>query len=173
MTPKKTDAFFPFALGNPWYYSLHSIRILINYIWQMYHLHCCCQSCKVRYVSLSEAVYLNANTVLRYCRLLCYKMCIYDFNWLYSLFCVISAWFHYCISNLLSFSVFGNGDVHMEVHLLNKASVINVQCLHDIHSWKNDQCSLLRCGWEGNGSVFTSKLVFQCFSKVPSCLLAD
>ncbi len=47
------------------------------------------QSCKLRYVSLSEAAYLNRNTVLRCCRLLCCKMCIYDFNWLYSLFCVI------------------------------------------------------------------------------------
>lgn len=51
------------------------------YLW----LICCCQSCKVWTVFVGEAVYLNRNTVLT-CRLLCCKIGIYDFKWLYSFF---------------------------------------------------------------------------------------
>lgn len=64
------------------------------YLW----LICCCQSCKVKSVFVGEAVYLNRNTVLT-CRLLCYKMCIYDFNWLYSFFlCVCVCDFDFIIT---------------------------------------------------------------------------
>lgn len=113
------------------------------------YLHCCCQFCKVRYVSLSEAVYLN--TVLRCCRLLCFKMCIYDFNWLYSLFCVILiSSLHlksYVLLSVLKWKLAHGGAFTHLSDAVNKVSVITVQRLCEIHSWK--RCRLLWC-WLGS-----------------------
>lgn len=75
--------------------------------------------------------------------MLCYKMCIYDFNWLYCLF--------FCDENLIpllhlkSFVLLGvlkwrlvyEGAFTHLCDAVNKTSVINVQCLYEIHSWKN------------------------------------
>lgn len=49
---------------------------------------------------------------------------------------------------------------------VNKASVVNARCHHDIYFWNRISVVCHSCGVKATGSVFTSKLVFACFPKV-------